>query len=60
MELGFFGSVDVRVDCHLSHHYVYCKIVMKFTKMEVNVELRNLNPGKSYGEQERNVNVEWE
>jgi hypothetical protein len=33
---------------------------MKFTKMEVNDELRNLNPGKSYGEQERNVNVEWE
>jgi hypothetical protein len=22
--------------------------------------LRNLNAGKSYGEQERNVNVEWE
>jgi hypothetical protein len=32
----------------------------KFIKMEVSDEMRNLNPEKSYGEQERNVNVEWE
>jgi hypothetical protein len=60
MELGFYGPVDVRVECHLSHNYVYCKIVMTVTQMEVNDELRISNPGKYYGEKERNVNIEWD
>jgi hypothetical protein len=36
MELAFYGPVDVRVDCYLSHHYMYYKIMKKFTKIEVN------------------------